>query len=86
MAAEPYARPVDGDHALLVGALVGMVMKANQEGFVYEANIIDDDEGNHLATFSITAPSGWYLVHVEKVEIEDQLRSIQARLQMRRKG
>lgn len=64
--AEPYARPVDENHALLVGALAGMVMVARQQGFSYQVEILDDDEGIHLATFAITAPSGRYLVHVEK--------------------
>jgi hypothetical protein len=80
-----YPRPVDGDHALLVGALVGMAMRSRQDGTSYEVEILDDDDGNHLATFAIYAPSGAYLVHVEKVEMEEQLRSIQAKLQMRRK-
>lgn len=79
-----YGRPVDEDHALLVGALVGLVMGAPAAGFSYEAEIIDDDEGNHLATFSIAAPSGFYLVHVEKVDLEQQLLTIQSKLRKAR--
>jgi hypothetical protein len=83
-----FARPVDENHALLVGALAGMVMHSRQEGFLYDANIIDDAEGNHLATFFIEAPSGSYLVHVEKVDVADmqaRLLAMQARLRDRGK-
>jgi hypothetical protein len=80
MPAEP-ARPVDADHALLVGALAGMVMRAQQDGFDYQAEIIDDKDGNHLATFGISAPSGYYLVHVEKVDMEERLLAIRSKLQ-----
>ena len=65
-----YPPPVDDDHALLVGALVGMVMHARQEGFDYTARVLDDEHGNHLATFEVTAPSGRYLIHVVKA-VED---------------
>lgn len=62
-----YSRPVDEDHALLVGALVGMVMKSREQGYQYHAEILDDEHGAHLATFAITAPSGRYFVQVVKV-------------------
>jgi hypothetical protein len=46
---------------------MGMVMRARQEGFQYQARVLDDPEGRHLAHFEITAPSGRYLVRVEKL-------------------
>jgi hypothetical protein len=66
-----YPPPVDADHALLVGALVGAIMNAHEEGFLYDARVLDDEHGNHLATFEIMAPSGRYLVHVVKVPGEE---------------
>jgi hypothetical protein len=83
VALEPYARPVDENHALLVGCLVGMILKSQDDGFDYEPEIIDDEEGNHLATFAVVAPSGYYLVHVQAVrehEMQAQLLALQARL------
>lgn len=64
--ARALIRVVDEDHALLVGSLVGMVIRAEMEGSPYIPEIIDDEDGNHLAVFAINAPSGRYLVHVLK--------------------
>jgi hypothetical protein len=65
-------RPVDGDHALLVGVLVGAVMSASEYGFRYEPRVLDDEDGNHLAVFEVRAPSGLYRVRVEKVPPNDR--------------
>jgi hypothetical protein len=59
-------RVVDEDHALLVGSLIGLVLRAESEGYPYVPEIIDDKDGIHLAVFAINAPSGRYLVHVLK--------------------
>lgn len=67
VAGPDHPRPVDANHALLVGALAGAVMHAREAGFDYEVEILDDEHGNHLATFAITASSGRYLVHIVKV-------------------
>ena len=65
-----YAYPVDADHALLVGALMGAIMQAREVGFDYTVEPLDDEEGTHLATFAINAPSGRYFVQVVKVAPE----------------
>jgi len=49
---------------------MGAVMNARVEGFDYTVQPLDDEEGNHLATFAITAPSGRYFVQVVKVAPE----------------
>ena len=82
----PFPRPVDENHALLIGALIGAVTATRDLGFRYEPWMIDDDEGNHLATFGIRAESGFYLVHVEKSDMQEQLLATRARLQDRGKS
>jgi hypothetical protein len=59
-------KPVDDNHALLIGALVGSVIKWREDlGWDYHARILDDAKGNYLDTFEIAAPSGTYRVTVE---------------------
>ena len=63
-----YTTPLlDPEHAMLVGVLAGLVMRAKSEGFPYDATVINDEAGNHLARFAIAAPSGQYLVVVHKL-------------------
>jgi hypothetical protein len=63
-------RPVDDNHALLIGAVAGVLTNLEEvDAFTYTGiRLIDDDEGYHLDTIEITAPSGRYLVHVEKAQ------------------
>lgn len=60
------ALPLDADHALLVGSLIGLAMRAQAEGSFFQVQALVDDAGNYLAMFGITTPSGWYLIRVEK--------------------
>jgi len=61
-------RPVDDNHAVLIGAVAGALMRLGEvDAFRYTGiALMDDDEGNHLDTILVEAPSGQYHVTVTK--------------------
>ena len=52
-------RPESGNHALVVGVVLGALMRAG-----LDVEVIDDAGGWHLDTLRVTHASGTYLVSV----------------------
>lgn len=64
-------RPVDGNHALMCGLVLGSFLRTRDQDWVaVRVEMLDDAEGNHLDTFRITAASGSYMVSVKKVSVD----------------
>lgn len=60
-------RPVDPDYAIRVGWVAGLLIRADPAGIRTDGvEFIDDEEGNHLDAVRVHAPSGTYLVSVER--------------------
>jgi carbohydrate-binding DOMON domain-containing protein len=65
------ARPVDADHALRIGWVAGVLASAAEQEPLSGVKtrgveILDDDNGNHLDAIRLYAPSGTYLVSIER--------------------
>jgi hypothetical protein len=62
--------PEDANHALLVGKLVGLVMREHVDMGVLEVVICDDEAGNHQTHFEVMLPSGTYVIEVRRQHAE----------------
>lgn len=63
-------RPVDDNHALMIGRVLGAVMKSNNGAMVnVNVEFQDDAQGIHLDTFTVETATGTgvYEVSVKKV-------------------
>lgn len=59
--------PVDGNHAVVAGYVAGLLIRHSLgSGLILTADLVDDVDGNHTDAVRITAPSGVYLVSIEK--------------------